>query len=344
MDLHNDWYEEKRSAYLYQTMSKHEQNPQHQLLFSELATAAEKQAAIWAQKIKDAGGPVTLPYQPDFRTRLVSWLIQLCGTKRLRYVLPTMKVRGMSIYLDPSPLSPFTGQKNSLEQRHKSISNGGNLRAAVFGVNDGLISNASLLLGVAGANAPHHLIVLSGIAGLLAGACSMAAGEYVSVSSQRELYEYQIELERKELEFYPDEEAAELAMIYQARGLPEEEAHRFARLLISMPDKALDTLAKEELGLNPQELGSPWGAAISSFFSFTLGAAIPLVPYIIGNTFWHLTVMIGVTAVALFSIGAALSLFTNRSALASGLRMLLIGAAAGSVTYGVGSLLGIALH
>jgi VIT1/CCC1 family predicted Fe2+/Mn2+ transporter len=344
MEIINDWNEEKRSAYLYQIMSKHEKNLQHKLLFSELAAAANKQAAIWAQKIKDAGDEVPLHYQPDLRARVISWLIQLCGTKRLRYVLPTMKVRGMSIYMDPSPLSPFPTQKNSLEQRHKSITNGGNLRAAVFGVNDGLISNASLLLGITGANAPHHLIILSGIAGLLAGACSMAAGEYVSVSSQRELYEYQIELERKELEIYPDEEAAELAMIYQARGLPKEEAQRFAKLLISMPDKALDTLAKEELGLNPQELGSPWGAALSSFFSFTCGAAIPLVPYCISNASSNLPVMIGVTAFALFTIGAALSLFTNRSAMASGLRMLLIGTAAGSMTYAVGSLLGVALH
>ena len=153
----------------------------------------------------------------------------------------------------------------------------------MFGVNDGLVSNAALIYGVAGASPEPSVIVLTGVAGLLAGAFSMAAGEYVSVRSQREMFEYQIGLERDELEKYPDEEAAELALIYAAKGMDPDEARRLADTLMQDPERALDTLAREELGLNPDELGSPWVAAISSFAAFTAGAALPLLPFLFGH-------------------------------------------------------------
>jgi VIT1/CCC1 family predicted Fe2+/Mn2+ transporter len=196
---------------------------------------------------------------------------------------------------------------------------------------------------VAGATADAKLIALSGVAGLLAGAFSMAAGEYVSVRSQREMYEYQIGLEREELAEYPEEEAAELALIYQARGLPEEEAKRLADAMIADPVRGLDALAREELGLNPDELGSPGGAAISSFLSFAAGALIPLLPFLTAGGDIALIACIAASAVALFVVGAALSLFTGRHALRGGLRMLGIGAAAGALTYSIGSLLGVSL-
>ncbi|MFN3594875.1 MAG: VIT1/CCC1 transporter family protein, partial [Thiobacillaceae bacterium] len=228
------------------------------------------------------------------------------------------------------------------ERRHRTA-DGGNLRAAVFGVNDGLVSNASLILGVAGAGTEPALIVLSGAAGLLAGALSMAAGEYVSVRAQKEFFEYQIGLEREELKQYPKEEAAELALIYTAKGVPREEAQRMAERLISDPDKALDTLAREELGLNPEELGSPLGAAISSFLAFAVGAAIPLAPYLLLSGETALTGTILVTAVSLFGVGSALSLFTGRPAWQGGLRMLAIGGGAGLLTWLIGRALGVAL-
>ena len=153
----------------------------------------------------------------------------------------------------------------------------------MFGVNDGLVSNAALIYGVAGAAQEPSIILLTGVAGLLAGAFSMAAGEYVSVRSQREMFEYQIGLERDELETYPDEEAAELALIYAAKGMDPAEARRLADTLMQDPERALDTLAREELGLNPDELGSPWVAAISSFAAFTAGAALPLLPFLFGH-------------------------------------------------------------
>src|SRR5262249_41889667 len=157
--------------------------------------------------------------------------------------------------------------------RHRS-SVGGNLRAAVFGVNDGLVSNTSLVMGVAGAGAANDFVLMTGVAGLLAGALSMAAGEYVSVRSQREMYEYQIALERAELEEYPEEEAEELALIYQARGVEIGQARELTRTLLARPEQALDVLSREELGLNPDSLGSPWGAAAYSFLSFAIGAAL----------------------------------------------------------------------
>ena len=223
------------------------------------------------------------------------------------------------------------------------MSGGGNLRAAVFGVNDGLISNASLIMGIAGATAESQIIVLTGVAGLIAGAFSMAAGEYVSVRSQREMYGYQIGLEREELEHYPEAEAEELALIYEARGHTREEAGSMARNLIADPEKALVTLAREELGLNPEDLGSPWGAALFSFFSFAAGASIPLVPFLVTAGTKSLVAAVAATGIALFAVGATLSLFTGRSALWSGARMLAIGSAAGGLTYFVGSLLGVTL-
>jgi VIT1/CCC1 family predicted Fe2+/Mn2+ transporter len=223
------------------------------------------------------------------------------------------------------------------------LSGGGNLRAAVFGVNDGLVSNGSLILGVTGASTDPQVVLLTGIAGMCAGAFAMAAGEYISVRSQRELYEYQIALERDELREYPDAEAQELALIYAAKGLPVKEAERLAKQIIADPEHALDTLAREELGLNPDELGSPWGAAISSFLSFAAGALLPLSPFIFASGTRALPIAIGVTAIALFTVGALLSLFTGRNALYSGARMLALGSLAGGFTFLIGKLAGVTL-
>jgi VIT1/CCC1 family predicted Fe2+/Mn2+ transporter len=187
------------------------------------------------------------------------------------------------------------------------------------------------------------VVLLSGVAGLLAGAFSMASGEYVSVRSQREMFEYQIGLEREELDQYPQEEAAELALIYSAKGIPRAEARALADRLIQDPARALDTLAREELGLNPDELGSPLGAALSSFVAFSLGALIPLAPYLFSSGTNTFDTSIVLTGVALFSVGAILSLFTGRHAMRGGLRMLAIGALAGGATYLIGHLLGVKL-
>ena len=338
--LIESWREEKRSAWLYRIISDAESGTPRQVLFLELAKAAEDQALLWLAEVEKAGVQPPPAYRPDPRSRLVGWLVQRLGIVPMRTVLAAMKVRGMVLY--NHPLHAIPTRIEQVGKRH-AVPGGGSLRAAVFGVNDGLVSNASLILGVAGASGEAAVVVMSGIAGLLAGAFSMAAGEYVSVRAQREFYEYQIGLEREELEQYPREEAAELALIYQAKGLSQAEAKRLADTLIEDPDKALDTLAREELGLNPEELGSPPAAAMASFVAFAIGASIPLLPYLLLSGGIALYGAIATTAVSLFGVGATLSLFTGRKSWQGGLRMLAIGAAAGAATWTIGRALGVAL-
>ena len=337
------WQEEKGSAFLYRVVAEQEAGTARQGLFLELAREAEKQAGIWEKKIREAGGAVPERFSPDLRTRIVAGLVKKMGPRPLRSVLAAMKVRGMSLYSAADPRHFVPESASGMERRHRGLASGGNLRAAVFGVNDGLVSNASLIFGVVGATSDSKMILLAGVAGLLAGAFSMAAGEYVSVRSQREMYEYQIGLERDELEQYPEEEASELAMIYVARGIPEGEAQKMANVILVDPTRALDTLAREELGLNPSELGSPWGAAIFSFVAFALGAVLPLLPFLFGAGKASLYISVGLTAGALFGVGALLSLFTGREALRGGLRMLVIGGVAGLLTFLIGKLLGVSL-
>ena len=260
-------------------------------------------------------------------------------------VLAAMKVRGLSLYSTaPAPAGhPMPTSPAQVGARHRSAV-GGSLRAAVFGVNDGLISNAGLVLGVAGAGVHSAVVLTSGLAGLLAGALSMACGEYLSVRSQREMYEYQIALEREELEAYPQEEAEELALIYAARGVELTQARALSQALLANPQQALDVLAREELGLNPEDLGSPWRAASASFVTFALGAAVPLLPFLLHASGAHaLPLAAALTLAALFAVGLGLSLFTGRSALRSALRMVLIGGGAAAVSFLLGKALGVAI-
>lgn len=343
MSALDNWTEEKRSAHLYRAVSEAERDTPRQALFRELAQAAETQAGHWEAVIAKTGGAPPREYRPDMRTRLVAALVPLLGPRALRGVLAAMKVRGMAVYSKAGPGHPMPVRLADVGRRHQGVGTGGNLRAAVFGVNDGLVSNASLIMGVAGAAAGNSVILLSGIAGLLAGAFSMAAGEYISMRSQREMFEYQIGLEKEELDQYPQEEAAELALIFAAKGLAKDEARRLADTLVADPERALDTLAREELGLNPDELGSPWGAAWSSFFSFALGGVIPLLPFLLGGGAYSLPATVVLTGLALFTVGAVLSLFSGRHALLGGFRMLAVGFAAGAATYFIGGALGARL-
>ena len=228
------------------------------------------------------------------------------------------------------------------ETWHRAGGRSGTLRAVIFGVSDGLVSNLSLVMGVAGASAGNpSFVLLAGIAGLLAGAFSMAAGEYISMQSQRELFERQIALERAEMEAIPEEEEAELALLYRAKGFTAEEATRIAHRIFQDPEAALDMLVREELGLDPDELGSPWRAAAGSFIAFAIGAAIPVIPFLFGGGTAVLLVSLGLSLVALFTVGAGVSLLTGRGLLFSGFRQLLIGLAAALVTYAIGSIIGV---
>ena len=336
---HDNWRHECESAWLYRRVAECEPDSRRKQLFSSLATAAERQAKHWERNL----GSVPV-FSPSLRARIVAWLLHRVGPRALKPALAAMKLRGLSVY--DASLLPGHEMPTSVEQvglRHKSIS-GGNLRAAVFGVNDGLVSNTSLIMGIAGAGANPDFILMGGVAGLLAGALSMAAGEYVSVRSQREMYEYQIGLERDELAEYPDEEAEELALIYSARGMTLERARELSRQMMAHPTQALQTLAREELGLNPDDLGSPWGAALFSFVSFAFGALLPVLPFFLRFTHGYILIATAtLSAFALFGVGMAISLFTGRSAWHSGLRMVAIGSGAAAVTWLIGRLLGVAI-
>jgi VIT1/CCC1 family predicted Fe2+/Mn2+ transporter len=227
-------------------------------------------------------------------------------------------------------------------ERWHRASRSGTFRAVVFGVSDGLVSNLALVMGVAGAAADEpQLILLAGIAGLLAGAFSMAAGEYVSMQSQRELFERQIALERAEMAAMPEEEEAELAAVYRSKGFSADESRAIAHRLISDPELALDTLVREELGLDPGELGSAWGAAGGSFVAFALGAIVPVLPFLVAGGSTAVAASVALSLVALFGVGVGVSLLTGRSALFSGSRQVAIGAGAAAVTYLVGSIIGV---
>ena len=344
----DSWYHEKESAWLYRRVAAAEPDLHKRALFEQLALAAEEQASRWEQSAakRGAAGTAARTFTPSLRARIVARLLERIEPAALRPVLAAMKLRGLSIYSAPGGSIAGHAMPTSLAEvgaRHRSTL-GGSLRAAVFGVNDGLLSNLSLVLGVAGAGAARGYVLMSGAAGLLAGALSMAAGEYISVRSQREMYEYQIALEREELKEYPEEEAEELALIYQARGVGLEQARAVSHALLARPDQALDVLAREELGLNPADLGSPWRAASASFVTFAAGALVPLIPFLAGLAGTPAVAVSAVTtAVALFAVGLALSLFTGRDALRGALRMVLIGGGAGTVSFLVGRALGVAL-
>jgi len=329
------WRSEKTAAFLSGAVAASERDPAKAALFGQMAAAAETQAGILAKEL----GKVP-SFEPALRSRLTVFLIKIFGPRAMRPILSASKVRGVSVYSGTVPAGhPWPTSVEAVGARHRGLG-GGTLRASVFGVNDGLVSNTCLVMGVAGAAVEPGIILITGVAGLLAGAFSMAAGEYISMLSQKEMFEYQIAQEKDELERYPAEEAEELALIYAARGVPVDEARVITKKLIENPEQALDTLAREELGLNPDDLGSPIGAALSSFIAFCIGASLPLIPFLLGLSHGVL-IAATLSGAALFVVGAVLSLFSGKSAWLGGLRMLLIGAAAAGATYGIGSLFNV---
>ncbi|MCZ6649058.1 MAG: VIT1/CCC1 transporter family protein [Acidobacteria bacterium] len=337
-------HDEREAEYLYGALAATEEGVVGKL-FADLAVESGRQACLWERALAGIQA-ATPPFHPGLRARLVSWLVHRLGGRQLLPVLAAMKVRGLSIYRDNPDLAAAEAAASAAgthESWHRDSRGGGSLRAAVFGANDGLVSNASLILGVAGAMAEPRVVLMAGAAGLLAGGFSMAAGEYVSVRTQREMLEHQIELEKMELEAMPEEEIKELTLIYQARGLEKEAARALSRRLVEDPVQGLRTLAREELGLDPDTLASPVAAAVASFFSFAGGALIPLAPYVFGAGPGVLGASLLLTALALLVLGGCMSLFTGRDFWFSALRMMLIGLAAGAATYGLGRLFNVAI-
>jgi VIT1/CCC1 family predicted Fe2+/Mn2+ transporter len=344
---------------LYRLLAAAERNQERAGIFRDLAAVEERHAALWRRKLEEAGAIVSDDQRPSLRIRVIGWLARRFGTKAVLPMVNVMETDGYGSYVhqggDALPLAHeerahgramtrLAGVKEPSdivrqESWHR-LGGGGALRASIFGINDGLVSNLSLVVGVAGAAPGAGTILLAGVAGLLAGAFSMAAGEYVSMRSQRELFERQIGLEKMELETHPEEEREELALIYRAKGIPKAEADRLAETIIADPAVALDTLTREELGLDPSELGSPWAAAGGSFVAFSVGAFVPVLPYLLVRGNLTILAALALGAVALFAVGASLSLFTGRHPLYSGARMLGLGAVAAAATYGIGRLIG----
>jgi VIT1/CCC1 family predicted Fe2+/Mn2+ transporter len=308
-----------------------------------------------------AGGAGVPDYKPGGRVRLLGLMARLFGTERILPIVGGLETKDANRYAGQKEAAGLPEEEKAHRQTLETMQRGtgiqailgregwhrnarsGTLRAAVFGINDGLVSNFSLVMGFAGAVASPAYILLAGVAGLLAGAFSMGAGEYVSMAAQRELLEQQIALEKQELELSPKEEEEELSLLYQAKGIPAGEAQNLARRIIGNPATALDTLAREELGLDPSELGSPWGAASSSFFAFVAGAIVPVIPYWFLSGKNALAASAAASFLALFGVGAVLSIFSARGPLTSGLRMLGIGLLASVITYSVGWLLGVSV-
>ena len=224
---------------------------------------------------------------------------------------------------------------------HSGLLGGGNLRAAILGVNDGLVSNFSLVMGVAGGTGDPTIVLLAGIAGLLAGAFSMAAGEYVSVSSQRDVYRFRIRVESVRLRDFPGDAELALAESYRSKGLTQQEAGVVARRIMADPDVALDTKVREDLGLDPRSLGLPWGAAASSFVAFVLGAVVPVLPYLFGAGSLAFSLSAGLSAAALAVVGAAVAAGSGRNVVLGGVKMLVVGSLAAAVTFGIGRLVGV---
>ncbi len=362
---------ERDAIALYEALAGVEKDPRRAEAFRTIAANERRHADIWAGKLRALGADLPEPSGPRLRVRTIVLVARLFGTHAVRDMVQALEGDEEELYTAQS--SPEVEAIAADEREHAAIwerlsgggraghavggprgiaagerwhraGRSGTLRAVIFGVSDGLVSNLALVMGVAGASQGEgSFVLLAGIAGVIAGACSMAAGEYISMQSQRELFERQIALERAELEAMPEEEQAELAAVYRSKGFTAGEANTIAERMVQDPEHALDTHEREELGHDPDELGSPWGAATGSFVAFGIGALVPVLPYLFAAGATAFVLAIALSVGALFAVGAGVSLLTGRGILYSGSRQVLIGAAAAIVTYLVGHLIGVAV-
>jgi vacuolar iron transporter family protein len=350
--------DELDAAALYRALADASKGRRRDVL-NRLAEAEERHAGHWERLLREAGVTEFPPVKRTLRTRVLSQLAHRFGADSVLPLVLRLEANDAARYRDLADatatmsaeemahgrtIAALAGEGKGeqiarSEGRHRAAA-GGALRAGVFGVNDGLVSNLLLILGVAGGTDNRNIILLAALAGLLAGAFSMAAGEWVSVQSQRELYEREIAIEREEVAAFPEEELDELILIYQAKGLSEDEAQALARRIMRRPETALDTLTREELGLAPGDLGSPWVASLSSFGSFAVGAVIPVLPFLVGAGSAALAVAVALSAVTLFLVGSAIAILTGRNPLRGGLRMVAIATVVGLASHLIGRLIG----
>ena len=351
------------ASYLYNVLAAHEEDPNVAEIFRQMSDIEKSHALAFMAKHHIPSEPFP---SPSGRAKMLQFIGKVMGYDYILGVLmDTEKSLSNTIVNTRKKLKPDSSSisdtahvtilKNLLdnqtkvsgsnlarfEKRHRSV--GGNaLRAAVLGGNDGLVSNFSLVMGIAGATSGNDEVLLAGMAGLLAGALSMALGEWISVKSSQELYENQMNLEMEELEVNPAGEEKEIALIYMSKGIPESQAREMAAEIIKDKSKAHEILVKEELGINGEELkGSAMEAAITSFLLFSVGAIIPVFPFFFLAGFNAVILSTVVSSIGLFIIGAAITLFTGKSIWFSGMRQVIFGLAAAAITYGIGSLIGV---
>ena len=354
---------EQEGSELYQSLAETEKDPHLAELYKRMAETEQRHANIWADYLRKAG-EVVPAYIPGWRIRMIIWLAKRFGVNSVLPMVSSME-RGASHDYDTQPEARAAGMPKDersherlfrsveitgagvagpalarFEGRHRGT--GGNaLRAAVLGASDGLTTNLSLVMGVAGANLSGQTVFFTGLVGMLAGALSMSIGEWLSVQSARELYTHQIAVERQELLEMPEEEREELALIYEAKGIDQETATRMADRIMGQGEAALDTLAREELGIDPEELGgSAWTASIMSFFLFAVGAVIPVIPFAFGSGLIAVLISLVLGILGFFIIGVGITLTTGAPLLKSAGRQILLGLAAAAITFGLGSLVG----
>ena len=354
--------DERDGAALYEGLAKFEKDQEKARSLREIGEAERRHAEVWRRKLEKEGVAIP-PDRPSSRIRALIWLARRLGTAAVFPMVLEAEagdaekydaqggdataiadeerqhrrtIVGMSRG-EPTDARELIAQR---ERWHRSSSAAGSIRAAIFGMNDGLVSNLSLILGVAGAGVEPRTVVLTGFAGLLAGAFSMAAGEYTSVASQRDLLARQVAMERREIAEAPEEEAAELALIFKQKGLSTEQASRTAAEILKNPESAADTLVREELGLDPKDLGSPRGAALSSFAMFSVGALVPLIPFLLLRGSAAVGTSAALAFLVLAGVGGLVGFLSGTSVWKSAARMAGLAALAAGVTYGVGRLFG----
>lgn len=352
------------ASYLYQKLAEHDKDKTIANVFRQMSEIEKGHAEAFAKKENIS---LEVLMEPSWRAKTLNTIGKIFG---YNYVLGSLMdtektISNVIISQKKNKGEEITGKETShvkilrsilekekkvtgsqiskFESRHRSV--GGNaIRAAVLGGNDGLISNFSLVMGIAGATTGQEGVLLAGIAGLLAGSLSMALGEWISVKSSQELYENQMQIEMEEIETNPEGEKKELALIYIAKGVPEDEAYRIAAEIIADKSLAHDVLVKEELGIDAEELrGSAVEAAIYSFILFAAGAIIPVLPFMFTDGTAAIIISVCLSAMGLFVIGASITLFTGKNVWYSGLRQVLFGLAAAAITFAIGKVIGVTM-
>lgn len=354
--------DERDGAALYEGLAKFEKDAEKARSFREIALAERRHADIWLKKLEKEGVAIP-PDRPSSRVRALIWLARRLGTGAVvPMILEAEAVDADKYDAQGGEAIAIADEERahrrtlvgitrgepteareliaSRERWHRSSSAAGSIRAAIFGMNDGLVSNLSLILGVAGAGVGEQTVVVTGFAGLLAGAFSMAAGEYTSVASQRDLLARQVAMEKREIAEAPEEEAAELALIFKQKGLSTEQASRTAAEILKNPESAADTLVREELGLDPTDLGSPMGAALSSLAMFSVGALVPIVPFLLTSGTPAVTIAAALSFAVLAGVGGLVGFLSGTSVVRSAARMAGLAGLAAGVTYAVGRLFG----